>query len=123
MIRQTQINLTAAGTNGSAIASGTTGKPLNGILMAIHVDHPAAGGAATTDLSVACGSPALTLMAKADSVADAWFHPVAQKTGADGAAVSGEYGELPLHGYVTASLAQANDGQTCAVTLLWDDMQ
>ncbi len=121
MIQQTTISLTASGTNGSATASGTTDRPLFGILKAIHADHGT--GAATTDLTVTVGSPARTIMSKADSVTDAWFYPVVQNTGADGAAVSGVYSEIALHGYVTAALAQANDGQTCAVTIVWDDLQ
>jgi hypothetical protein len=127
VIRETQISLTCNSPGaGAAVASGDTTQPLVGILRAVHVDH-AAGGAGTTDFTLTCthsgkyGAPTRTLMAKADSVADGWFYPVAQKTGPDGAAVANEYGEVVLNGVVTAALAQANDAQTAVVTLVWDD--
>jgi len=122
MIRRIKINVTASGTDGSATGSATTPYGLHGLLKAIYVNHSA--GANTTDFTVATGDPARTIMAKADSVTDAWFYPGVQRTDAAGAAISGAYGDVPLNGdLLTASLAQANDTQTAAVTVVWDDLR
>ncbi len=124
MIRQTTISITVADTvaaDGSETQAGTSAAPLNGLLEAVYVNHGT--GAGTTDLTITCGSPAIPILTKADSTTDAWFYPrAALNKAADGAALT-EYGKIPLDGYVTATLAQANAAQTCAVTIFWDDLR
>lgn len=122
MIRQTTISITVADTvaaDGAETQAGNSDAPLNGHLEAIYVNHGT--GAGTTDLTITCGSPAIPILTKADSTTDAWFYPrAALNKAADGAAVT-EYDRIPLDGYVTATIAQANKDQTCAVTVFWDD--
>lgn len=120
MIQQTTINITVADTeevDGAETQAENSDFPLNGHLEAIKVDHSA--GAVTSDLTVTCGG--LTLLSKADSVTDATFFPrAALALNSDASALS-FYDKIPLDGYVTATIAQANKDQTCAVTIFWDD--
>jgi hypothetical protein len=122
MIRQTTISITVEDTvaaEGAETQAGTSSAPLNGRLEAIYVNHGT--GAGTTDLTITCGSPAIPILTKADSTTDAWFYPrAALALNTDGSALS-FYDKIPLNGYVTATIAQANKNQTCAVTVFWDD--
>jgi hypothetical protein len=121
MIRRLTLNLTASGSDGSATASETTTSRLHGILKAVYINH--SSGAATTDFTLAGTDPARTIMTKANSVTDAWFYPSVERTGADGAGLTA-YADVSLNGdKLTASLAEANDDQTAAVTIIWDDLR
>jgi len=118
--RYTIPQIVCSGSDGSATGTGASSVPINGKLLAIHLNHST--GAVTSDVTVATTqAPTQTLTSKANSVTDGWFYPVVQSTGAvDGAAVSGAYAPLYLDDYVTVSVAQANGAQTLDVTLLVD---
>ena len=103
--------------NGTATA--TTTNALRGRLLAIQLDYTSAGG--TCDVTLTCGTPALTLLVKADNQTDGWFFPMVQANGAaDGAAVTDTYTLLPLFGTVTMTIAQGTEAGTVAATLVYD---
>lgn len=116
MIIDQKLTATIAANN---TGTATTTNALRGRLIAIHLDYTSAGG--TCDVTITCGTPALTLLVKANSETDAWFFPVAQINGAaDGAAISDQYTSLPLFGTVTMTIAQGTEAGTVAATLVYD---
>lgn len=103
--------------NGTATATSTNA--VRGRLVAINLDYTSAGG--TCDVTITCGTPALTLLVKADNQTDSWFFPVGQVNGAaDGAAISDQYTQLPLFGTITMSIAQGTEAGTVAATLVYE---
>jgi hypothetical protein len=115
MTTQYQIPVTVTGSAGAATGTGVSTTPINGILTAVHIDYTSQP--ATADVTIAAGSPAQTVLAKADSGTDGWYYPQVQICGTDGAAISGQYIPPQLCGYVTVSVAQGDAGSVL-VTLL-----
>lgn len=125
MIRTLVIpTITAAGSAGSAVGSGTSGSPANGGLLAIKVVQ-AGSPAATTDITITItnGTTTRTLLTLTDyNTASAWFNVRAPAHGQTGAALvfaatDGVPVEIPLDGYVSAAIAQGDPNQTLTVTL------
>lgn len=124
-IRYEQIpQVVASGSAGSATGAQTSLKPINGMLMAIGV---AQGNTphANTDITITTeyGGKARTLLTLTDysTTTLAWKDVREALEGVDGAALTGQYGFLPLGGYVTVSVAQGGASATCDVTLVYAD--
>lgn len=124
-MRQITLAVSTSGVDGSATGTETTNYPLDGRLAAIHLDYSATQ-AATTDVTVTGGNPATTLLTVTDNKTDGWYYPHAVAQDAAGANVTYDgtrpiYIPTPLAGYLTVAVAQADDGETVTVTVLWED--
>lgn len=115
--RYEQLTLTATGSPGAASGTVTGTERLWGYVKAVHVDYTA-GISNTTDITLTTGSPANTIMVKADSLTDTWYYPSVQFSGATGAAVSGAYGRFPIDDYVIVQAAESSTG-TITVTVYY----
>lgn len=122
MIQTYKIRVSVAGSNGSATGSGESGQPVNGKLIALHIDYTTQ--ASTADVTIATKSaPIQTLLTITDSNTDAWYYPRAALHGTTGAALLYASGgtavadTMPIDDYVTVAVAQSNAG-TVDVTLL-----
>lgn len=127
MIRHEQLTVTAAGSAGSATGSATTGKPLAGKLLAVHLDY-SASMAATSDVTLTCTiqGKALTLLTVSDNATDGWYFPRTQADSDAGAGLTFDGTRVvpvafPLAGYVSAAVAQANANDAAVVTLVYED--
>lgn len=120
-VKIVRITVTASGSAGSATGSGTT-ESINGRICAIHLDHST--GAATTDTTIKENSvPNQTILAKADSVTDAWFYPRAKVQDVAGvAAAAGDnlWDYFRVSGPINVALAQADDAQTVTATIVYE---
>lgn len=120
MIRQETITVAAAGSDGSATGTERS-TSIAGMVLAVHIGY-SASAANTTDVVVAGVAPAQALLTESNNATDVWHYPrVAATAVADGSAISGEYALIPVVGYVSVSVAQANDGDEITVALIYDD--
>lgn len=120
MIYAHQITLALTAATGTA----TSSKPINGRLLAVHLDFSAsmASTADTTIKRVSDGAmPEQTLLTITDSATDAWYFPRVQANGSTGSALTGIYDTYPLTGYVSVAIAQGTSGQSLTVTLIYED--
>lgn len=119
MRRIETLSITTSGTDGSATGSATTPKPITGRVVAVHLDY-SAGQPATTDVTITAMSPAVTVLAKANSVTDGWYYPhTAAHLAADGSVISGgAVVGVPVDGYISVAVAGADNGETVGVTLM-----
>jgi hypothetical protein len=109
-----QITVTLTGATGSAVS----GIPFNGLLRAVHINYVDIA-AATTDVTIKCLNPDLTLLAITDSNTDAWYYPRITVDTTGGVDIAGSYDLLPIFGTIEVSVAQADAGSVI-VTLLYD---
>lgn len=116
MIRQVQISVDVSGASGSATGSGVSAYPLNGKIMAVHLDYTTQP--ATCDVTVVAGVPSQTVLVVSNANTDAWFYPRVQTDTDGGAAISGGYDVAVVDGYVTVSVAQGDAGAVVATILL-----
>ena len=114
MIRTYTIDITTAGTAGSATGSGTTSRPVNGMIAAIKIDFTSQASTADTTIVDGHGQPILTLT---NVNADGWYYPHPEIHDNTGAAVNKQTCPYAVDSYVTASIAQSNPG-SAVVTLL-----
>jgi hypothetical protein len=122
MIRKLQpIVVPTSGTDGSAVGSGATPSPVSGWVVGVHLDYSATQ-ASTADVTITATNPTLTVLVKANSATDAWYFPrVAASLNTDGSAITGEYlPGIPVDGYLSIAVAQADDGESVTVTFLVD---
>ena len=114
--------ITTAGSDGSATGSGTTGKPITGRIVAVHLDY-SAGQAATTDVTITATSPDATVLVRSNSATDGWFYPhTPANLASDASAISGGVVMgVPVDGYVSVAIDDADDGETVTVTLMVAD--
>jgi hypothetical protein len=107
------ITVTTTGSAGSATGS-TTSNAINGLILGVYFDFHASA-AATTDTTVAYGSPAHgNLVVITSSKTDAFHLIRKQATDVAGAAITGVYDLLPIAGTLTVSLAEC-DALTAAL--------
>lgn len=117
MIRTHAISITTSGSAGSATGSGDTSAPVNGRVLAIHVDLMASPGT-TTDITISTkNAPTQTIITLTNVTADAWYYPRQLMDGVTGADLTAIYEALAVDDYVSASIAQANAG-AFTITLL-----
>ena len=101
----------AVGSNGSATAHATY--PIaHGFVEAIQVHYSVA--AANCTVVVKTGgqnAPSVPLLTKATSKTDATYYPRVQACSpADGSAITGEYGEIPIEDTIDVAISGANAG-------------
>lgn len=114
MIRTYTIDITTTGTAGSATGSGTTTRPVNGVIMAIKVDYTSQAATADTTIVDGLGQALLTLT---DTNTDGWFYPHPEIHSPTGSAINKHTCPFVCDSYVTASIAQSNAG-SAQITLL-----
>lgn len=114
--------ITTSGSDGSATGSGSTPYPVNGRVVAVHIDY-SAGQPGTTDVTVTTGAPQDTVLSLANNATDGWRYPhTAAHLASDGSAISGGVvAGVPVVGYVNVAVAGADNGETVTVTLMVDD--
>lgn len=123
MIRRVEFSTgAAAGVAGSATATGYTG-PVMGKVLAVHVDYQDSPPA-TTDFTLSDeGDPASeAIISLTDTATDIKIYPrrITEKNdGTDILYTTGEEVHEPyvVHGRLEATIAQANAGDSCQVTV------
>jgi hypothetical protein len=111
------ITVTTTGSDGSAVGSGQTDLPVNGLLLAVHVDF-SSGQAATADVTIATkNAPIRTLLTLTSTATDVWVDPRVQAKDNAGAAIDATYTYMPVADHITVDVAQADNNETVTVTL------
>ena len=112
----------AVGANGVATATGYS-VPMNGEILAVHVDFQDSPPAATTDFTLSDESDpaAESIIALTNTATDIKIYPrrVTEKNdGTDILYAAGEevFDYFPIHGRLKAVIAQANAADYCIVT-------
>jgi len=105
-IETRELTITTVGADGAAVGSGTI-EDLYGLLLDVYLNFHASAPA-TTDTTIAYGSPALgNILVVSNSVTDALFAP--RKAICDAAAAAlALYDLFPLNGSVSVALAGCN---------------
>lgn len=115
-----QWTVTVSGTTGS----GDSPRPMNGELLAIHLDY-ASGTNATTDATITligdANLPAMTLLTVTDNATDGWYFPRAAAVNTSNSAITNSFVCLPLSGQVRLGLAQSTDTKTVTITVVYED--
>lgn len=111
----------AVGADGVATANATTTTPIVGLVVAVHVAYLGSPPAGTTDATVATSGtshPAMTILALANAATDGWFFPRADACQTNGTATT-TYNELiPIHDFVTVTIAGANAADYITIYLM-----
>jgi len=118
-LREEQIVVTASGTAGAASGSQESDGAIRGHVYAMHLDY-APSISTTTDMTLALGSPALTVLSLSDNYTDAWYYPAVQQTGSSGSGTS-TYDRLPISGRLTATVAETAATTVLTVTVWWGE--
>lgn len=116
-IRRTQVT----------VVGNTTGKtpyPIDGAILAVHLDYSASAHA-DTDVTIAeSTAPALPVLTKSNNNTDGWFYPRVTVHGvSDGAAITGPVDYQSVGDHLAVTVAQNTDGQTVTATIVWDDLK
>lgn len=99
------VTVTTTGSAGSATGSATS-SALNGLLLDIYFDFHADAPGATTDTTVAYGTPGGgNILVLTNTATDVLHAPRKQASDAAGAAISGHYDQYALSGTLTVSVA------------------
>ena len=110
MFSVVRVRVTTAGSDGSAVGSGYSARPLCGAVRALHVDF-AATAPGTTDIDVVFESddsrPETVVYSKDNSATDVWVYPTVEQTDTAGAGVSA-YQNVVGAGRLKVSLAGCN---------------
>jgi hypothetical protein len=107
------ITVTTTGSAGAATGSATS-NAINGLILGVYLDFHASA-AATTDTTVAYGTPAHGNLVVVTSSKTDGFHLIRkQTTDVAGAAITGVYDLYPVAGTLTVSLAEC-DALTAAL--------
>lgn len=117
--------ITTSGVDGSATGTATSDHPLVGNVLALYINYSAAQ-AATSDVTIASGSPSMPILTRSNSATDGWFFPraatcdiTATASTFDGTRPVND--KIPVHDYVTVSVAQADDTETVDVRIVYED--
>lgn len=120
MIRSYRTTITTTGSAGTSTGTATTPAPLCGRILAINLDY-SASQANTTDVTVTSATPAITILTRSNSATDGTFYPRVLLHDTSAAALTAVYDTIPVDGYITVAAAQGNNGETVAVTILYDE--
>jgi hypothetical protein len=117
MIQTERVTVAVAGAAGSGAGEGTTRKPVNGKLVAIHLDFVTQP--ATTDVTITTpGAPSKTLLTTTDVNTDGWYYPRYVVHSEVGAALTGTAGGdrtmHPIDDYIKVVVAQGDPGSVIA---------
>lgn len=122
-IRRSTVTVTGAtGGVGVATASAVSNKPIDGIIVGVHltfVDSPPA--TADTTIEEANNSPAMPIITETNYNTDGWLFPVNSVVDATGTAITNGYQEVHVQDYVRVTIAQVNDGDGVTAVIVWDD--
>ncbi len=113
----------AAGADGAATATGYSA-PVSGRVAAVYVDYQDSPPGATTDFTLADeGDPAAeAIVSLANQATDIKLYPRRLLEANDGTDLTYDgtrkvYGPYAVHGRLKATIAQANAGDACVVTV------
>lgn len=119
MIRTHKITVPVAGAAGSGAGDEISSSPVNGRVLAIHLDYTTQP--ATCDVTVSTkgtgAAPSQTLLSKANANTDAWFYPRKLLDDTAGAALTAIYDALAVDDHIRVVVAQGDPGSV-VVTLL-----
>lgn len=119
----------AAGSNGSATASTTTGTQISGRVLGVYIKYNDSPPAGTTTATIATANstyPAQTVLSVVNSATSGWFFPrVAACTNA-GAAITYDgtrpiYDAQPIHDNVKVTISGANAADNIDVWLMLEN--
>lgn len=120
MIRQTQVVLTAAGSDGSATATGNTNEVVSGCIKAVHISY--GENTATADVTIVEANkvPAMPVLTVSNNGTDGWYYPQAATVNQAGAAITDGGVDIVTNDHLEVSVAQANDTEVITVTITWE---
>lgn len=113
-VRSQEIEVTVAGSAGSATGSANGQAPLCGMLKAIYVDYTAQP--ATCDVTITSNGQAVLTLTNANT--DGWFYPRTQIDDVAGAAISAQYDSIPIDDYISVAVAQGDAGSVTVKVLI-----
>lgn len=114
MIRSQEIEVTVAGSAGSATGSAKGQGPISGLLKAIYVDYTSQP--ATCDVTITSDGQALLTLTNANT--DGWFYPRTQIDDTAGSAISAQYDAIPVDDYINVAVAQGDAGSVTVTVLI-----
>jgi hypothetical protein len=120
-IRRTTVTVTgAAGGAGAATANAISTHVVNGLVLAVYVEYTDSPPV-TTDVTIveANNSPAMPILTLTDNATPGWYQPMADAEDISGAAIGNLVQQIAINDYIKATIAQANDGDGCVVTVVW----
>lgn len=123
-VRRETVNLTSAGSAGSATASGNTTKPVHGLILAVYINYDGSAPG-TTDVVIeeANEVPALPVLTVSNANTDGWFYPrVALDAVADGSDIAGPVDYQRVGDHLSVDISGTDDALSFAVTIVWDDL-
>jgi hypothetical protein len=115
MISIFPISVTVAGSAGSATGSTTSERPLNGRVLAVHIDYTSQP--ATADVTIISTQPTQSILTISNANTDAWFYPRVEMDTLTGTAATGVYDAIPVAAYINVAVAGGDPGSV-VVTLL-----
>lgn len=125
-IRRTTITVTGAtGGSGTATASAISSVVVSGLIRGVHIAYTDSPPAGTTDVTIAekNNSPAMSVLTVTNAATDGWFFPNAQADNQAGADITNHGQPIAVADYINVTIAQANNGDGCVVTLVWESEQ
>lgn len=112
-----KIKVTTTGSAGSASGTGTSNKPVRGVLGAVSIAYHASAPAGTTDVTIAESSGlARTLLTRTNTATSATFYPAATQHDGTGTALTSYTPYILVGDYITVTVAQC-DALTDAVVV------
>ncbi len=120
-LRRETVTITALGGAGTSTGTGFTKDVVNGRVVGVYADYDAAAPA-TVDITITEAQfvPALPVLTATNLNTDAWFFPEEQAVNAAGVAIVGQGQALEANDRVKIVVAQANNAQVFAVTIVWN---
>lgn len=106
-------------------ATGRTAIPVNGVVLAVHLDF-SAGYDATTTLTIEEDGedPPLPVLTLTNVNTDGWYYPrVTLHDVADGSAIVGPVDYQSVADHLIVTVANGTENDTVAVTIVWDDVR
>lgn len=125
MIRQKSVTVTTSGADGLATGTGVISS-VNGRIEAIYLDY-SAGQAATSDVTIATAhAPVRTIHTETNSATDVWRQPriPVHDTAETALTYDGTnpiVERIPVADDISVSVAQADDGETVTVYVLYEE--
>lgn len=121
MIQRVTIDVTSAGSDGSAV--GNTDSPqIQGEILAVHLAYT--GQPSTADVTLKMVSPEQTILTVGNANSNGWFYPRVAVQDNLGAGVTFDgtneaYEPFPVHGKLNLAVAEGNDEGTVRAEVLY----
>lgn len=113
-VRSQTINVTVAGSAGSATGSASGQGPVTGRVVGVYVDYTSQP--ATCDVTITSDSQAILTLTNANT--DGWFYPRTQIDDTAGSAISAQYDTVPVADYISVAVAGGNAGSVSVKVLI-----